>query len=172
MQSPATEVLYHEHEIILLARAQTLALLNETDISQTQEQLLWYLNFYREYGDRYHHHKEEETLFATLGDKNPMLAQGIIASLTDHHAEFRELLTEIEAAIHKENWDSVKTDFTTYLANLRDHISAEDDEFFVTADMELSEKELDDLFYTFQDKDHELGLARKAELEQIILSRQ
>ncbi len=172
MQSSATKILYHEHEIILCARDQTLALLDETDISQIEEQLLWYINFYREYGDHYHHHKEEETLFATLADKNPMLAEGIIASLTDHHDEFRELLTEIESAIQEKNWDSVKADFTLYLANLRDHISAEDDEFFITVDMELSEKELDDIYYTFQDKDQELGISRKKELEQTILSRQ
>ncbi len=165
MYSAANQILFDEHRVILQARKQVLKILAATNLSDYADQLDWYVTFFQDYGDLIHHQKEEETLFKLVAEKNAMLAESIVAALSEHHLEFRDKLGELRSLIKREKWPELKQLFTLYLSDLRDHISAEDDNFFKVADDILSAQQLDDLHAAFLAKDKVLGLDRKKELE-------
>jgi hypothetical protein len=52
---------------------------------------------------------------------------------------------------------------------LTDHISAEDDELFITAEELLDDDEKESLYFSFLDKDRELDENKKIEYEERIL---
>jgi len=165
MNNKAIELLYHEHDVILKGIEKAETLLATADLPVASQQLHDLLDFFSLYGDRYHHQKEEEVLFKVLGDAQPGIGNGIVGALEDHHAMFRENILAIREAIDEGEWSRVKQVFLTYLSDLRDHISAENDELFVTAEMELGEEELEKMYFAFLDKDAELGEERKQALE-------
>lgn len=164
MYSAANQILFDEHQVILQARKQVLKILKAEDLGKWANALNWYVSFFKTYGDLFHHQKEEDSLFKVVANKNPMLAESIVAALTEHHLEFREKLGELHHLIEHEKWTDVKRLFTLYLSDLRDHIEAEDDNFFKVADEALSEKQLDELHAEFVEKDKLLGLERKQAL--------
>ncbi len=165
MISPAMQMLYDEHEVILRASAQLEALLADESHPLSPEELNRYVQFFREYGDQFHHHKEEEILFTLLREENEMLGETLVAALTEHHEQFRENLGEAAAAIEQADWVRVRKILREYLSMLRDHISAENDELFVTADAMLSPEQKERLYFSFLDKDRELGETRKQDFE-------
>ncbi len=165
MISPAMQLLYDEHEVILQAAAQLETLLADESHPLASGDLNRYVQFFREYGDQYHHHKEEEILFTLLREENEMLGETLVAALTEHHEQFRENLGEAAAAIEQQDWERARKVLRDYLLMLRDHISAENDELFVTADAMLSPEQKERLYFSFLDKDRELGEARKQEFE-------
>ncbi|RMH81118.1 MAG: hypothetical protein D6681_18380, partial [Calditrichaeota bacterium] len=130
------------------------------------EELRRLIDFFRQYGDMYHHRKEEDILFSVLAEAHPMLGESLVAALEEHHQMFRETLTAAETAIEAGEWARVEELLKQYRSDLRDHISAENDELFVTADDILSEDEKERLYFSFLDKDRELGEARKQAYEE------
>lgn len=170
MHSKAITTLYDEHDVILDAIAMAEELLDTDDFSTNSDSLLWFISFFREYGDSFHHQKEEDILFSLLEEKNPVLAD-IIQALTEHHQIFREDLSSAERAIAGEQFDNATEILRQYLSNLRDHISAENDDLFVTAEQLLDEDEKEKLFYSFLDKDRELGENIKKDFENKIQNR-
>ena len=171
MNSQAIQMLYDEHEIILKAIANVNTIFESEDLSTQADSLLWFIEFFRVYGDLYHHHKEEDLLFSLIEQKDSMLAEGIISSLTEHHEIFREDLQSAQNAISKSDWTSVRRIFNQYLSNLQNHISAENDEFFITVEQILSDEEKESLYFSFLDKDRELDENRKREYEKSILTK-
>jgi hemerythrin-like domain-containing protein len=170
MKSQAIQMLYDEHDVILKAIGQMNNILESEDLSSQAESLLWFVNFFREYGDLYHHHKEEDILFSLFEQKDLMMAEAIISALTEHHDMFREDLRSAQNAISTADWTAVRNIFKQYLSNLQDHISAENDEFFITAEQMLSDEEKESLYFSFLDEDRELDQNRKREYEKRILS--
>lgn len=164
-------MLVDEHDVILKAIEQMDAILELEDLSTQADSLLWFIKFFREYGDLYHHHKEEEILFSLIGQKDSMMAEGIISSLTEHHEMFREDLRNAQEAISNGDWTAVRNIFSQYLSNLKDHISAENDEFFIAADQVLDDSEKETLYFSFLDKDRELDENRKKEFEKGVLDK-
>lgn len=169
MKSQALQMLYDEHDIILKAIEQVHTLLELENLSSQAESLLWFVTFFREYGDSYHHHKEEDILFSLIEKKDLMMAEGMIKALTEHHEMFREDLQNIQDAASKSNWTMVRNIFARYLSNLKDHISAENDEFFISAEQILNDSEKESLYFSFLDKDKELDENKKKEFEKRIL---
>ncbi len=165
MYSKATQILFDEHEVILKAIEQASAILQQNDLSAHKDELLWYVRFFREYGDEYHHQKEEEILFRFIEENNEMLGGGLISSLTDHHNEFREALRNAQDALLNAQWDSAKKILNAYFSDMRDHIGAENDELFISSDTMLSDQEKETIYFRFMDKDRELGDERKSDLE-------
>lgn len=170
MYSRALQVLYDEHDIILKAIERVETLLEQEVSSSHAETLQWFITFFREYGDLYHHHKEEDILFALLSQNNPMLGESLIQALREHHEMFRENLRDAENALAENDWTAAREIFREYLSNLSDHISAENDQLFITADELLDESKKESLYFSFLDKDQELGEARKKEYEAKILN--
>ena len=169
MHSPAMQILYDEHDVILKAIEQLEAVLKEENLSAHGEALQGFIDFFREYGDAYHHQKEEDTLFALLSNINQMLGKTLVQALIDHHEMFRENLKEAREAIAENRWDTVRSILSEYVSDLKDHISAENDELFITADELLSDEEKENLYFSFVDKDRELGADRKKAFEEKVL---
>lgn len=169
MSSRALKMLMEEHEIILKAVQRARAILKTGAGSENKDSLAWYAAFFKEYGDRFHHGKEEAVLFPELAAQNEMLGMTIVESLKEHHDNFRVALADISQNLEDENWERVQKDFEQYLSELEDHISAENDELFVSAEALLSGEESEKMYYSFQDMDRELGEGRKSDFENRVL---
>ena len=152
--------LYDEHQVILKEIQGLRQIIEKENLSGEREELEKYIVFFRNYGDKYHHQKEEDILFSLLKDRYPGLLN-ITEALEEHHEMFRDYLKDVETAINNEDWSQVKSIFRQYLSDLEDHISAEDDELFVSVDEQLSDAEKERLYFSFLDKDMELGLDEK-----------
>ena len=98
MNSKAIQILYDEHDIILRAMEIIESLLELKDLYSQSETLLWFITFFREYGNLYHHHKEEDIFFSVLEKKNQILAESIIQALKEHHEMFRDDLSRAQSA--------------------------------------------------------------------------
>ncbi|MFQ5447323.1 MAG: hemerythrin domain-containing protein [Saprospiraceae bacterium] len=164
MHSQAIKMLYAEHQVILERIEDLRQLLKGNNMATKKEELLRYVDFFRTYADKYHHHKEEDVLFSLLKDRFPGL-WSITEALEEHHAMFRENIADIENALRSEDWEKVEGILPRYLSDLTDHISAEDDELFVAVDEQLTGAEREKLYYAFLDKDRELGEEAKLEYE-------
>jgi hemerythrin-like domain-containing protein len=126
------------------------------------------LSFFREYGDAYHHFKEEKILFPEMNKKNEMIADGIIKEMLENHEDFRELLRGVEDFLNKKDYLRAQQQFHIYKEVLLDHIAVENDEVFHVADALFSPTENENINFRFADCDHELGLEKKKNLALLI----
>ena len=163
-------MLIHEHDVILKAIERVNDIFKSQHLSSNAESLTWFLKFFREYGDLYHHRKEEDILFSLIEKKDLMLAIGIIKALTEHHEIFREDLGKAQNALSNSDWILARNILSSYFSNLKDHISAENDEFFISVDQLLDDSEKEALYFSFLDKDRELDENKKKELERKVLN--
>ncbi len=170
MHSKAIELMYHEHDIILKAISQLKQILSTDDLVSGAGKIQWYIKFFKEYGDNFHHRKEEDILFNILGSKNEMLAGGLVDELTDHHSQFRHALGESEIFLQNSDLKNAKKTLMAYMNDLTDHIGAENDELFVSAEMILNESEKEKLYFLFMDSDNELNTETKKDFENLILN--
>ena len=165
MISPALQQLYNEHETILKVLERMHEVLRSPDLSARADDLRQIISFFREYGDGFHHGKEEQILFPRLADANPAI-ETLTESLTDHHVLFREALARAEGALNMKDWATVEKTLRSYAADLTDHISAENDELFVAAEDILSDEEKEKIYFQFIDHDRECGDDHKRILEE------
>lgn len=170
MHCTAIKMLYDEHDFILKAIERAEMLIAKPSIPEDIGLLKWMIGFFREYGDKCHHHKEEDILFPLLSEKNNFIGTGIVMELTEHHEQFREMLGDANTAAERQEWEKLKTILKQYISDLRDHIAAENDELFITAEQLLNEHEKENLYFSFLDKEREFGESRKRELENKIES--
>ena len=126
------------------------------------------LVFFREYSDGFHHHKEEKVLFPALAAHPDFMQQGLITELEEHHALFRQYVSECAQALENGAWAESHDILRRYINDLLDHIAVEDDELFVMVENIFDERELEKIFFLFSDIDAALGEARKQELEGMI----
>lgn len=164
--SLALQQLYGEHQVILSKLDDLSMTLLKSDDDLHSQEVQEFITFFREYGDGYHHRKEEDILFPLLVNANEGV-RPIIESLTEHHEQFRETLASAVDAMGREDWNEVRRVLGGYISDLRDHISAEDDELFVAADDSFTPAEKQRLHYQFIDQDTALGLDRKRQLESV-----
>lgn len=90
----AIDQLTLEHETIL----KKLTLLIETFDSESHQALKTakiFIDFVKNYVDKYHHDKEEKILFPWLLKKNPMLEQGPIRVMLMEHDQGRQIIKEM-----------------------------------------------------------------------------
>lgn len=167
------QVLMDEHEVISLAEnvIQSIDNLWGTDEAKYAEKVNKLLEFFREYSDGFHHHKEEEVLFKELKDHPDFLLDEIITELEEHHETFRETVVEIEQAINQKEWPEAQRLLNSYVNDLLDHIAVENDELFLMAESIFSEEELERMYFLFEDIDRELGKDRKLELAEMCLEK-
>lgn len=125
------------------------------------ELVLELLRFFRNYADKYHHFKEEEVLFPEMSKRNEMLASGVIAEMLDNHTDFRELIGKIEKSVLASDFEPAQILLEQYGESLLNHIAAENEEVFVTAESILNLEELDKIHFRFEDCDRNLGLDTK-----------
>ena len=163
------QMLFDEHAVISNAvdaakNAKSYLGKNDMGYERTVRDLL---TFFKNYGDNFHHQKEEEILFPEMKKKNELLADGILKEMTDNHEEFREKLKNIEKYLDDKNYSSANQELESYCEALLDHIAVENDEVFQIAETILSENELENIFGRFEDCDIVTGILEKQELAEM-----
>ena len=170
MQSSLSELFIAEHDVILGA-GELIALKRnqwKTDVAGYEQLVGQLLDFFTVYADQFHHFKEEEILFPAIAMKSETTGTGIVTELMEHHEEFRLLMRQIREALALQDFALTQQLLEAYITKLKDHIAVENDELFPMADDLFSQDELDRLYYKCVDKDRELGVIQKEELEGLI----
>ncbi|MCO6495785.1 MAG: hemerythrin domain-containing protein [Bacteroidetes bacterium] len=163
------KVLTGEHENIKRAIEHTHRLFADILSGNAElNMMLERIDFFRNYADGYHHHKEEEVLFPEMIKRNEMLEYGVIHEMLQNHEDFREMLSELEDAVNDGDAEGAKKKFEVYAEALLEHIAVEDEEVFQIAETIMSEDELLTVLYRFEDCDRELGVDEKKEWEKKI----
>jgi len=160
-------VLMHEHGVIqqLEPVIKSLKGLWLSDTEAYKLSITEILRFLKDYSDGYHHQKEEEVLFPALTDHPDFILESVLDELLEHHENFREYAADMSIALNEQRWEDVQNILEKYYDQLLDHIAIENDELFIMAENLFSERELEEMFFHFADKDRELGKLRKSELE-------
>lgn len=166
----AISMLYEEHEVIITAAGlvDKAAALIENNPTEYEKAMRTLLHFFREYADGYHHRKEEELLFPEMERESELLAGGILAEMWENHRDFRQMLQEIEALLNSKEYKRVAQMAKQYTDSLLDHIAAENDEVFQSAQTLLHAGDLEKMGFRFEDCDRELGFEKKIELVKTI----
>ncbi len=160
------DILTSEHDVISSAEdfINDIENLWPGDAAGYQNAIRKLLAFFRDYSDKFHHHKEEEVLFPEMAAHPEFVLHEIIAELEEHHDLFREYAGKIEKANNDGQWEKVQSLLKLYVKDLLDHIAVENDELFAMAETLFTEEELERMYFRFMDIDAELGIERKREL--------
>ena len=160
------QTLMDEHNVISSSAEalQNLEELWKKDALKYKNSVHKLLKFLKEYGDNFHHYKEENVLFPEMKAHPEFRQHEIIDELEEHHNMFRDYVKEIEEALEEQEWEQVQSKLQQYMNDLLDHIAIENDEVFIMAETLFNEEELESMFFQFQDIDNELGATRKTEL--------
>ncbi len=166
----SVKILYDEHEVIvsvieLAKKAGELWKINPEKFGKIIVELI---SFFRNYADKFHHYKEEEVLFPEMNKKNELLEDGVIKEMFDNHANFREMLTNIENFAKNKNYEAASRQLLEYSEALLDHIAVENDEVFLMAESLFTKDELKKINFRFADWDRDLGEEKKREFETIV----
>jgi hemerythrin-like domain-containing protein len=132
-----------------------------------EELITLLITFFREYGDKFHHYKEEQVLFPKLNNNYEFSQPTLLEELEDHHEIFREYMSDIETSLRAMDFEKVQSTLKSYVGDLLDHIAAENDELFVMAESLLSEEDLESMYFDFVDFDLDIGKEKKQELADI-----
>lgn len=160
------ETLFAEHGTIMLAidianRAATLVGKNDKQYDKAVRQLL---DFFKDYADGLHHHKEEEIFFPAMADKNEFLAEGVLKEMLENHEDFRIMINDIRTALDNKDYKHAEHNLKKYTEALLNHIAVENEEVFQMAESLFSEEELNKIYYRFDDFERECGREKKQEL--------
>lgn len=138
----ATEVLRHEHKIILKVldavkhEAQGIADTGKLNV----ENLNKMLDFFRMFVDRCHHGKEEEYLFPTMQKRGFPADKGPIPVMLHEHVGGRNAVKAISEALARARQgdapakEAVATNLAILDEHLRSHIDKENEVLFPMAD--------------------------------------
>jgi hemerythrin-like domain-containing protein len=163
------KVLFDEHETIVNAidTAQQAKSLIGKDDTAYEKLIRQLIGFFRDYADQYHHFKEEEILFPEMAKRNELLADGVIMEMFENHADFREMIKNIEKSLNEKQYQQAQQQLEKYTEALLDHIAVENDEVFQSAESIFSDEELEKIYFRFEDRDRDLGNAKKEELKEL-----
>ena len=134
MKADVTKVLVEEHQLILRMIAlveKNSALLEKRDFSDWQF-FLDAVDFIRHFADRFHHAKEEDTLFTALIDNGMPEDNSPVAAMLMEHDQGRAFVRGLETAAAKAlageegQEEAILENARGYAALLRDHIDKED----------------------------------------------
>jgi len=162
----STKLLFHEHAVI--TEAIDIALhassLIDGDARNYETTVRNLIQFFRQYADQYHHHKEEIILFPEMEKKNTLLGDGILREMFDQHTEFRDMIHSIESFLDAGEFKDAQQQLEAYCRALLDHIAIENDEVFQIAETIFDDKEMEQIYFRFVDCDRELGMDSKTAL--------
>jgi hemerythrin-like domain-containing protein len=137
-----TEVLKHEHQVILLvlgAAEREARQIEETGAphADTVDEMV---DFFRSFADACHHAKEEKLLFTKMQERGVPVQGGPIAAMLQEHDQGRRLVRAVADALpgartgDQAAVGAVKDNLRTYAGFLRTHIAKEDNVLFPMAD--------------------------------------
>jgi len=138
----ATEVLKHEHKIVLLILgvAKREAQYIQDTGHMDSEKLDKILDFFKVFVDQCHHGKEEEYLFPKMQEKGLPAQGGPIAVMLQEHERGRQRVKAIgETLIQAKAGDiqakaALAVNLCAYIEHLQAHIDKENDVLFPMAD--------------------------------------
>ncbi|MCE5327096.1 MAG: hemerythrin domain-containing protein [Planctomycetaceae bacterium] len=138
MAHKATEILKHEHDVILMVVQAVQRQIEGTAEGQVPDwrRLAEILEFFAAFVDRCHHRKEEKCLFPQLCQHGMHCTEEPIAVLLDEHQQGRQYLATLRDAIVV-----IRRSLLEYSKLLHRHIEKENTEVFPVADQLVSEEE-------------------------------
>jgi hemerythrin-like domain-containing protein len=152
-----TDILVHEHEIILMvlevAEREARAVAGGGTVNS--ERISEIIDFVRNFADRCHHGKEEDLLFATLVERGFPREYGPIGIMLQEHALGREHIQAAAASLPRAAADdpaartALADALLGYVALLRAHIQKENTILFPMADQLLSDEDRASLLEAF-----------------------
>jgi len=152
-----TEVLKHEHQVILLVLAAAereagkIARSGRVDAARVEK----LLDFFGNFADRCHHAKEEDLLFVKMQERGMPREQGPIAVMLADHDKGRGYLAAVREALPAAVRDdsaaasAIAENLSAYVGMLRAHISKEDNILYPMADDLFSDQDQADLTAAF-----------------------
>jgi hemerythrin-like domain-containing protein len=172
----ATDLLMHEHRILeqvltcLEAMAREAVAESTLDVSAARQAI----DFFRNFGDRCHHGKEERFLFPLMEARGFAGADGPLERMRYEHMLGRQYLdalataTEAVATGQQEAVSRFAYHARDYSYWLRGHIAKEDQRLFPLANHSLTEKDQTVLLRAFRKAEaHEMGEASHEKYLQI-----
>jgi hemerythrin-like domain-containing protein len=153
-----TEILMHEHQIILLVLegAEREARRIQETGSVHPETVDEMLDFFRNFADRCHHSKEEKLLFVRMEERGVPVQGGPIGAMLHEHDHGRNLVKTIASALPRAaSGDSAATatvaeSLLAYAQFLRAHINKEDSVLYPMADRLFTADDQRALFEAFE----------------------
>lgn len=172
----ATEILKHEHEIILMvleAAEREIESIHRTGKIHTQN-VEKMLDFFRGFADQCHHAKEEKHLFVKMKEKGMPDNSGPIFVMLTEHEQGRSRLKTIAGALGKASEgdasaiQAVKDNLSDYVELLRNHILKENNILFPTADKMFTPEDQKELMEKFEKVEaEEMGVGVHEKYHQI-----
>ncbi len=138
----ATNILRHEHEVVMLALTGAEKLLNDiTSIGTVNiERIRKFIEFSKHFTDGCHHIKEEKLLFPKLVENGFDGDSGPIGVMLYEHQEGRKFIRNMAEIVmendepDKTNTDLLASNLRNYIYLLRNHINKENEILFNMAD--------------------------------------
>jgi len=155
----AIDMLMNEHRLIeraLDALERWVTTLNPGSESDDKTELARFVSFIRDFGDAYHHKKEEDMLFVAMVEQGFPREAGPIAMMLHEHDLGRSLVSVLDGlaqqgtAWSKEDGDTLARTAREFSALLRQHIQKEDQILYPMADARLPQPVKEELFRRFQ----------------------
>lgn len=170
MKFDPIKLLVKEHDVIIQA-VEIVRMLDgfkEFDLAKYDRLTKSLIVFFKEYGDKIHHYKEDEVLFMEMTNHSDFSQPEIIRELTEHHEIFDEKMERIENYLNKKDYFNSQSLLAEYMEELLDHIAVENDELFVMAQSIFSDREMGIMYHKFKDIDYKYGEDKKFEMEKMI----
>lgn len=157
--SQIIETLMREHRFIEKVLGSLEAFSDELEADQpgARRQLADYAEFFREFVDRCHHGKEEDQLFAALGDHGfPRNAGPLFVMVGEHNMGRLNVRTLAaigagEGPLSDAELDQVRDTVRAFIPLLRMHIQKEDEILFPAAERALPGEVLEQLAASFEE---------------------
>ncbi len=153
MAHKVTEILKHEHDVILLVvrAAQRQAEASAEGHAPDWRRLGEMLDFFSAFVDRCHHAKEEKCLFPRLCQHGLSCTQEPLSALLAEHQQGRQHVAAIREAI-----EVIRQHLLEYSKLLQSHIEKENSQVFPVADQLLSageDQELERMFDRIEEQE-------------------
>jgi hemerythrin-like domain-containing protein len=137
-----TEILKHEHQIILMVldAAEREAQSIQASGKVQSERIEQMLDFFRHFADRCHHAKEEKLLFVKMEQRGVPVRGGPIGVMLLEHDEGRRRVKAVADALPQAKGgdasalSTVSSNLLAYVQLLRAHIDKEDNILYPMAD--------------------------------------
>jgi len=165
--SSVREILMDEHRVIERVLDAFERMLTHGVIDRTFT--LKALDFFRQFADGCHHHKEEEQLFPAMVQAGTPVEGGPIDCMLHEHDVGRALLRTIAESLDDAvagkpaAFAAVRNAAASYIEMLRLHIQKEDNILFVVAEQMLSNQTKQELLAAFERTEHAPGNEGKHE---------
>ena len=156
----AIEILMEEHRLIergLDAMDAWVTALGSGSQSDDKAELTRFVSFIREFGDAYHHSKEEDILFVAMVDQGFPRESGPIAVMLHEHDMGRSLVGRLDALAQQtttwtdEDRGTLAHTVREFSTLLRQHIQKEDQILYPMASVRLPEPIQEEILRRFQD---------------------